>query len=525
MTKKDFSKAQEILDKENEFKKEKESKEFSIKTPLYFLLALFLVALLPRLYVLFFVTQPQNAGVGWYNDTYHHWQIGYLTYSVGLKHGFLRLWDFKGMEFFWGLLHPLTLVLLFKLTGTVDILVSRLLSSVFGAINIVLLFQILRKYFNLNTALAASLIAIFTPVVLFTNTVGMQEEIGIFLLFSGFLVWPRRPALFGILLALAGMVRAEYWVFGLVLVAITTVKERHLDRDIPLLFGYGVPTLLYMKYLLDWTGNPIYPIWWNFMGNMAGEWANMAVSLNSFQVQTKLIFQILFVLGLIIALIVFIRKPKYYLFSLLGLGNIMLIALMFGFSAYIWGYIPRYWVDRLMLLPHIYIGAFFSAFLLYFLPKKWPKIVYISWPLVILILLVSFSLWKPILRYYNPSREIWKNEQELASAVASYYKSGSVLIPEDKPVLTYSLVRYHNIKGPNLVGQMFDPFYYMKGDPFADWEENKKIIFDWIKEYDIKLMAFYPDRERYNKLIEKEPNSFNLLSEGGSIKVYEVVLQ
>src|SRR3990170_2562721 len=67
-------------------------------------LLIFFIALVPRLYFIFFVNNPQNAGLGWYNDSYHHWQIAYLTQEIGLSHGFLRLWDLIGMEYFWGIL-------------------------------------------------------------------------------------------------------------------------------------------------------------------------------------------------------------------------------------------------------------------------------------------------------------------------------------------------------------------------------------------------------------------------------------
>jgi len=59
---------------------------------------IFLLAALPRLFVIFFVTDPQNPGLGWYGDTFHHWQIAYLSKEIGFSQGFLRLWDFKGLE-------------------------------------------------------------------------------------------------------------------------------------------------------------------------------------------------------------------------------------------------------------------------------------------------------------------------------------------------------------------------------------------------------------------------------------------
>ena len=228
-------------------------------------LGIFLLALLPRLYVLFFVTDPQNPGMGWYGDTFHHWQIAYLSKEIGFSKGFLRLWDFKGMEYFWGLLHPLVLAILFKVTGSVDIVIPRLVSTVFASASLTVLFFLLRRYFNKHVALAGILLAALNPVAIFSDTVGMQEPLGLVLLFSGLFLWPRRTGWAGLLLAMAGMVRAEYWVFGAGLVVIGVIIEKENFQKLAVSLGYAIPILAYMKYMLDYTGNAIYPIYWNFM--------------------------------------------------------------------------------------------------------------------------------------------------------------------------------------------------------------------------------------------------------------------
>ncbi|TMD18749.1 MAG: hypothetical protein E6I98_10320, partial [Chloroflexi bacterium] len=73
-------------------------------------------ALIPRLVYLFFVADPENAGDG-FTDAYHHWQIAYLTKEIGLTHG-PRLWDLRGWEYYWGLLHPALMSAVFFLTGS-----------------------------------------------------------------------------------------------------------------------------------------------------------------------------------------------------------------------------------------------------------------------------------------------------------------------------------------------------------------------------------------------------------------------
>lgn len=108
---------------------------------LVLVLLIFVIAFVTRAYVLFRVTDPQNAGAEvWYSDVYHHWQIAYLTKEIGVHQGFLRLWDLKGMEYFWGLGHPLISMLLMTITGSSNILVTRLLSVGMGSLGLVFFF-------------------------------------------------------------------------------------------------------------------------------------------------------------------------------------------------------------------------------------------------------------------------------------------------------------------------------------------------------------------------------------------------
>jgi len=79
------------------------------------LVLVFLLLLVPRLVYLFYISDPNI--VGWYTDVFHHWQVAYLSKEIGFKQEVWRLWDFKGMEYFWGVLHPVVLAALFALTG------------------------------------------------------------------------------------------------------------------------------------------------------------------------------------------------------------------------------------------------------------------------------------------------------------------------------------------------------------------------------------------------------------------------
>src|SRR3989475_13257520 len=67
------------------------------------------------------------------------------------------------------------------------------------------------------------------------------------------------------------MARAEAWLFSLGLVVAACLRQVSRQR-LPLVATFAAVTLLYMKVLLDQTGNAIYPLWWNFFANAVGKW-------------------------------------------------------------------------------------------------------------------------------------------------------------------------------------------------------------------------------------------------------------
>src|SRR5487761_1056807 len=132
------------------------------------------VAALPRLLYLFVFTDPENPGLGAYNDVWHHWQIAYLTKEIGLSApGGPRLWDLKGLDYFWGVLHPLLMVAVFDVAGSIDIVLDRLVSLVFGVGVGVLLFHIVRRYWGLQAAHGAAQDASLLPTSDMNDSSGM----------------------------------------------------------------------------------------------------------------------------------------------------------------------------------------------------------------------------------------------------------------------------------------------------------------------------------------------------------------
>lgn len=504
-------------------KKRVEEKIFNRKN-LLLAIAVFVFAVVPRLLVLFLYKDTQFPG--WYDDTFHHWQIGYLTKTVGLGQGFLRLWDFKGMEYFWGLLHPMVLVILFAVTGSVDILILRLLSVVGGSIVIVFVFFLVRRHFNTVSALAVVIFATFFPITLYSDTVGMQEPLGLVFLFGAFLLLPKRPLLSGFFISLAGMVRAEYWLFGAGLFVATIINRKIKHRSL-FAVGWLVPTLLYMKYLLDHTGNAIYPVYWNFLASVRGDWfADVPLPPGAFEAQW--VARGIFVFGVLGAFWTLIKKPRYYYLFLLGFGNILFLGFMIGFSAYIRGYVPRFWIDRLFAWPYVFLGILLSVVFLYWIPSKFKHklpLIIAGYIIITATLLISQFSWITINKWADIGENRYRGEIELAGEVADEYKGGTILVPDDRPPFVYYLVRDHGLTGNTLLGQMFDPFYYYEGDPFNKWSnsEIRDEVLKWLDEFDVRLMVVYKDTKRYQNLIEAEPDKFKLIKRTRiGVEVYEV---
>ena len=237
-------------------------------------LALAIGAAVPRLLYIFVFTDPENPGNGLYGDVWHHWQIAYLTKEIGLwAPGGPRLWDLKGLDYFWGVLHPVLMVAVFDITGSIDIVLDRLVSAAFGVVSVVLLFHICRRYWGTQVAVGAALFAGLLPTSVMNDASGMLEPLGVALCLAGILAWNRGRGFWsGLAFGLATTARAEAWLFSLGLVIAASISRTGAKSRSALIAGFAGVMALYMVLLMNKTGNPIYPLWWNFLANALGQW-------------------------------------------------------------------------------------------------------------------------------------------------------------------------------------------------------------------------------------------------------------
>jgi hypothetical protein len=447
-------------------------------------------AALPRLVYLFLFSDPENAGDR-FTDAYHHWQIAYLTKEIGLSHG-PRLWDMRGWEYFWGLLHPLLMNVLFFATGSTDIVLARLLSLAFGSMAVVLIFLLCHRYWGLSVAIAAGAFAAFSPAAIFNDTAGMAEPIASALILLGIWLTPRRGFWGGVAWALAAMARIEAWLFGAGLVLAWLAGARRSSQSrAALLIGWVLGMGLYLKFLSDQTGNPIYPLYWNFqfVGLGAGGTGATAAAAPGLLWIPVGVLLLGCAAGLAWALW---KQPRSYLLLTFG----------FGYSALSLATYFRYateWKERRFEFPLDFAAILVAVVLLKWLARGPSPLRPLAWTAAAAGVLVAQALWVPIETAYAATEPLFHYEVSLARAIGVVYNRpeyrGAVLnMPGDEPTLLYVMVRDEGLRGDRVTSQFYDPFYYLPaGYRYSDHSDVVGPLLQcWLSKTQTRLLLLSP---------------------------------
>jgi hypothetical protein len=492
--------------------------------PWWALAGVWAVALVPRLFTLFFLTNPENPGDGWHGDVYHHWQIAYLTKEIGVwDPSGPRLWDLKGLDYFWGVLHPLLLAGLFFVTGSVDVVIPRLVSVFFGALTVVLVFALCRRYWGLRVATAAGLFAALLPTSVFIDSTGFLEPMGIALTLLGIWLWPRRGLWTGVAWALAAMARAEAWIFSFGMLAATYFRRAHERQRLLATVAWVGLILLYMKVLLDRTGNPIYPVYWNLLANIFGKW-EFAPQLTHDQLAARPFLIALMLLGVVGLAWSLWKRPRSYMFLSFGFGYFAYTGLSLGLTSYLKSWESWFWQERFFLFPYEFAGVLLSIALLMEAPRRWgSRMLPVGSAVLVIILVAAQAEWAPILSMYRDTGVTWAASQKAASQLMSVYDQpsyrGRVLnIPPDKPAMFYAMVEYHGLQGRNVVGQLYDPFYYFTHFSYRSRPAvGDKLMQCWLASTHTRLWAVDPQKEQYREVISDHPEWFTQV---GAVDAY-----
>ena len=446
-------------------------------------------ALIPRLVYLFFVADPENAGDG-FTDAYHHWQIAYLTKEIGLTHG-PRLWDLKGWEYSWGLLHPALMNIVFLATGSTDIVLDRVVSVLFGTAGVVLIFLLCHRYWGMQVALASAAFAALVPSAVFNDTAGLAEPAGIALILFGIWLTPARGFWGGVAWGLAAMARVEAWLFtaGLVIAHIAGRRSRALW----LVAGWLVTMSLYMKFMWDQAGNPIYPLDSNFLLYL-GRAQNSASVVAPAQQSLEPLFLGAAALSMLGVAWSLWRRPTSYLLLVYG----------FGYSAFSLAtlVLTDPWKERRIELPMDFAAILVAVVLFKVLPRRLPNLRVAPIGAAVAAVLVMQVWWAPIQSSYTSTEPTYREHVGLGILIGSVYnqpeyRGGVIALPGDEATLVYTMVRYGGVPGDRITSEFYDPFYYLPaGYHYADHKDVAGPLLQcWLVKTHTRLLLIPPPDE------------------------------
>ncbi|MCK4582964.1 glycosyltransferase family 39 protein, partial [Candidatus Bathyarchaeota archaeon] len=226
-------------------------------------LAVFAAALAARLLVWLYIP------LDWNWDSYHHWQISYLSLKIGFS-GW-RLWDLNGCEYFWGMVPHLVQSALMGVLRTASILPYRILNTVLGGLNSVLVYRIGERFYSQRTALVSGLLFSVFPVAAVFDVVAMQDTLALSFLLVSLLTIRENPFWSGVALALAGHSRTELMAVGFIVLLGYCLRERLYTESLPYVIGWLVVMAVFGFHLYTQTGNPLYPLYMSLY-NVFGGW-------------------------------------------------------------------------------------------------------------------------------------------------------------------------------------------------------------------------------------------------------------
>jgi Dolichyl-phosphate-mannose-protein mannosyltransferase len=407
------------------------------------------------------------------------------------------------------------MVAVFDLTGSIDIVLDRLVSIAFGVLVVVLLFHICRRFWGTHVALGAALIAILLPTGVMNDASGMLEPLGVALCLVGLWAWPRRGGFWaGLAFGLATMARAEAWIFSFGMVVAAFLRKQGWQQRVPLVAGFAGVMLVYMKVLQDQTGNAIYPLWWNFFANAVGKWEPIPISAGQASVRPVLgALLVASVAGLSWSLW---KRPASYMFLAFGFGYWVFVAGMLGFTSYLASWVWWMPVTRVFAFPYVFAGALLAVVLLWWVPRRFGRRTYpYAWAAIATAILVSQLAWIPIANVFGPSEVQWRVVQAESVQLGAWYNQApyaghALAVPPERPDITYGLARFGGVDGRHLVSEMYDPFAYLpSGYRYQDHQSTVTTLVEcWLGDTDTRLIAIRRDDANLTLIQQMNPSWF-----------------
>jgi hypothetical protein len=361
----------------------------------------------------------------------------------------------------------------------------------------------------------AALVAILLPTSVMNDASGMIEPLGVALVLLGVWAWPRRGGFWaGLAFGLATMARAEAWIFSLGMVVAAFLRRQGWQHRLPLLAGFGAVMAVYMKVLLDQTGNPIYPLWWNFLANAVGHWETTAIDPAQASVRP--------VLGALLALAAgglawsLLKRPPSYMLLTFGFGYWVFVAGMLGFTSYLASWVWWMPITRVFAFPYVFAGLLLAVVLLWWAPRRYGRwALPAGWALIAVGILAAQVVWVPIAQVFGPTEANWHATQAAGLKLGGLYNQApyqghSLAVPPDRPDMTYALARFGGVEGKHLVSEMYDPFHYLpSGYKYSDHQAVVDTLLRcWLAKTDTRIIAVPAGDENYAMMRTLNPDWF-----------------
>ena len=293
------------------------------------------------------------------------------------------------------------------------------------------------------------------------------------------------------------MARVEAWLFSTGLVVAWVLGRRSAAHRLPLLAGWTLAMGFYLKFLLDQTGNAIYPLYWNFQVVALGSAETSSTLTPGQQLLRIPMGAIVLVSAAGLAWSLWKRPPSYLLLTY-GFGYWVFQAGALGFTALL-----RHnseWMERRFEFPLDFAAILVAVFLLKVVPEHGESLKVAGWSAATAGILAMQVFWAPIQSAYNATEAGYRDQVRLGRAVGDVYnrveyRGGVISVPGNVPTLVYTMVRDGGVPGDRMTSQFYDPFYYLPaGYHYSDHRDAVgQLLQCWLSNTRTRLLLMPPE--------------------------------
>jgi len=425
----------------------------------------------------------------WNWDSYHHWQISYLTLKIGLNQG--RMWDLNGCEYYWGVVPHVVQASLLWAIDTASIVPYRLFNVLVGGVNAYLVYLIGRENARREAGFYAGILYALFPIAVVFDVIAMQETLALFFVLLAVYTFRAHPVWSGVSLALAAQSRTEFWLISTIIVVGAVIIERGSRRVLTSTFSWLSVMAVFCGFFAIRTSNALYPLYWGLYNSFGG-WSKAG--------QGKSLVELMFswvlakletwptrpaALVLMVSMIacagvfghmVMKRWKNYHVYLSFMACLVVLGPILVPYFSMQTEYL------LLMLRLSMPIAAFGSVLLVDVIYRLRTKSIRIGrrnfsfGDLLVVFSLLSYAYFIPA---YGQFQRIPLQVFQTADEGMKYYTGGTVVC--DYPILNYRLVSAWNVSTSHLLGNLYSPAYYGISDPieYARWFESHNVTM-WI---------------------------------------------